>query len=101
MALRSIKRREFGAVEVGQPPIWTLIDFSFADDVLTQLAAALEAALDEAFGWYCDLHTPEETAVVFAGRSFRYLRGSEAGRAEATEYARSRGVPEHQLDWPA
>lgn len=72
----------------------------FADKALTKLSNALEAALDEAHGWYCDVHTHHETVVVFAARSFRYDRGNDAGRAEAMEYARSRGVPENQLDWP-
>jgi hypothetical protein len=38
--------------------------------------------------------------VVFAGRHFRYGRGDQAGRAEAVEYGKTVGVPEHQLDWP-
>jgi hypothetical protein len=51
-------------------------------------------------GWYTDLHSTEETFVVYAGRVFRYPRGDSAGRAEAEAYGRSHGVPESQLDWP-
>jgi hypothetical protein len=51
-------------------------------------------------GWYVDFHSPEETFVVFAGRVCRYRRGDERGRAEAEAYARARGVPQAQLDWP-
>ena len=42
----------------------------------------------------------EETFVVFAGHSFRYVRGDAEGRSQAEAYGRSVGVPETQLDWP-
>jgi len=42
----------------------------------------------------------DDHMVVFAGRVFRYRNGDVAGRAEVADYARSVGVPEHQLDWP-
>jgi hypothetical protein len=51
-------------------------------------------------GWYVDFHSPTKSFVVFAGRILRYTRGDKAGRAEAEAYARSRGVPDAQLDWP-
>jgi hypothetical protein len=64
------------------------------------LADALAKVLDQQCGWYTDFRTPEETFVVFSGRVFRYPRGDSRGRAEATAYGRSVGVPGHQLDWP-
>jgi hypothetical protein len=46
------------------------------------------------------LPDPGVTWVVYAGRTFRYPRGDEKGRAAAVEYGRSVGVPETGLNWP-
>jgi hypothetical protein len=70
-----------------------------ADAEAEALASALAEVLDES-GWYVDFHSPTESFVVFPGRILRYPRGDKAGRAEAEAYARSRGVPDAQLDWP-
>lgn len=83
-----------------QPPEWTLIEFEVDDQAADALASALSEALDDRHPWYCDFHTPRESFVVFATRVLRYPRGDSSGRAEAEAYARSRGVPESQLDWP-
>jgi hypothetical protein len=83
-----------------QPPEWTLIEFELDDGGAPALAEALSQALDDRHPWYCDLHTAAESFVVFPGRVFRYTRGDAAGRAAAEAFARSRGVPEAQLDWP-
>jgi hypothetical protein len=95
-----LARAEMGNVDVGQPRVWTLIEFEIADDDAALLARALEGALEGEGGWYCDFRSDDETFVVFADRTFRYPRGDQAGRAEATAYGRSVGVPENQLDWP-
>jgi hypothetical protein len=63
------------------------------------LASALADVLDDS-GWYVDFRSAGETFVVFAGCVFRYRRGDERRRAEAEAYARARGVPQAQLDWP-
>ena len=63
-------------------------------DLIVELAGALDA-----FGWYVDFHTAEESFVVLAGRVWRYRTGDAAARAEVEAYARSRGVPDAQLDW--
>lgn len=83
----------------GVPLNWTLIEFEAADAEAEALASALAEVLDEP-GWYVDFHSPTESFVVFAGWILRYPRGDKAGRAEAEAYARSRGVPDAQLDWP-
>ncbi len=95
-----VARFPFGDVKAGQPEVWTLLEFEIADDEAELFTAELEAALQPDGGWYCDLRSEEETVVVFGGRIFRYRRGDTAGRAAATEYGRSVGVPETQLDWP-
>jgi hypothetical protein len=100
LTVTRISRADVGDVDAGQPRTWTFIDFEVADTDAERLAHALERALETRGGWYCDFRTETETFVVLAGRTFRYPRGDESGRAEAADYARSVGVPEAQLDWP-
>ena len=83
----------------GLPERWTLLRFHVPDEDAERLANALAAAL-ESVGWYADLHTAQESFVVFADEVFRYARGDPDGRAEAEAHARSLGVPQPQLDWP-
>jgi hypothetical protein len=99
-ATTKLARADIGDVEAGQPLAWTFIEFEVADDDAERLARALEVSLERRGGWYCDFRSANETLVVFADRTFRYRRGDRAGRAQATEYGRSVGVPEAQLDWP-
>ena len=100
LAVIKLSRAAAGDVSAGQPELWTFIEFEAEDADVESLAGALADTLDQRLGWYTDLHTTEETFVVYAGRVFRYPRGDSAGRAEAEAYGRSHGVPENQLDWP-
>jgi hypothetical protein len=77
----------------------TLLRFDVADDRAPSFAEALAGVLDEP-GWYADVHTVDESFVVFSGRVFRYPIGNGEGRAAAEAHARERGVPEPQIDWP-
>src|SRR5262249_12621329 len=97
MTVTRVSRADVGNVDVGQPRTWTFIDFEIADDDVPLLAAALERTLNREGGWYCDFRTDVETFVVFSGRTFRYPRGDQRGRAAAADYARSVDVPEEQL----
>jgi hypothetical protein len=100
LVTRKITRAAAGDAAAGQPELWTFIEFEAEDADVESLAGALADTLDQRLGWYADLHTTEETFVVYAGRVFRYPRGDSGGRAEAEAYGRSHGVPENQLDWP-
>ena len=100
LVVTKIARADVGDVAAGQPRTWTFIEFEVSDEDVDALARSLETALRREGGWYCDFRTEAETFVVFAGRTFRYARGDAAGRADATNYGRSVGVPEAQLDWP-
>ena len=82
-----------------QPKLWTVIDFTSEHTDPDALAQALAASLLAEGGWYADFRTDDEHVVVYADRIFRYDRTDAAGRAEAVEYGRSVGVPDHQLDW--
>jgi hypothetical protein len=100
LTITKVWRCDVGDVEAGQPRTWTFLDFEVADQDVERLAHALEGARERRCGSYCDFRTDTETFVIFAGRSFRYPRGDDSGRARAADYARSVGVPEAQLDWP-
>jgi hypothetical protein len=100
LSVTKISRADLGDVEAGQPRTWTFVEFEAADSNAAVLASSLERVLERVGGWYCDFRNDDETFVVFAGRTFRYPRGDETGRAAAVEYGRSVGVPEAQLDWP-
>jgi hypothetical protein len=100
LTVARISRADVGDVEAGQPRTWTFLDFEAPEGDAERLAQTLEHVLEPVGGWYCDFRNDAETWVVFAGRTFRYPRGDEAGRAAAVEHGRSVGVPEPQLDWP-
>ena len=58
-----------------------------------RLAEALADVLGD-FGWYADLHTGDESFVVYADHVFRYPKGDAAGRAEAqSPTGAAHGVP--------
>jgi hypothetical protein len=100
LVTRRISRSAAGDASAGQPELWTLIEFEAEEPDAEMLAGALAKVLDRQHGWYADFRSPDETFVVYSGRVFRYPRGDSGGRAEATAYGRSVGVPDHQLDWP-
>lgn len=100
LQVRKVSRADAGDVSVGQPLTWTFIEFTVEDQVLGALIEALSRSLDPAGGWYCDFRTAEETFVVFAHQTFRYIRGDVQGRSKAEAYSTSVGVPVAQLDWP-
>ncbi|SBW18443.1 hypothetical protein [Protofrankia symbiont of Coriaria ruscifolia] len=100
LIVRKIQRSAPGNATADQPPVWTLIYFDVADAWAEVLANQLSQALDDAPVWYIDLHTAQETFIVFPNRIIRYRRGDPQGRADAEEYGRSHGIPDSQLDWP-
>jgi hypothetical protein len=100
LTVTKISRANAGDIDAGQPRTWTFVEFEAPDVDAERLADALEGLLERAGGWYCDFRNHAATFVVFAGRTFRYPRGDEVGRTAATDYGRSVGVPDEQLDWP-
>lgn len=88
-----------GDVDAGQPLRWTFVEFEVRAEDAPTLADAPAEVIDPDLGWYCSYGTSEEMFVVFGGRAFRCPRGDATRRAEVEEFARSRGVPEGQLDW--
>lgn len=100
LAVRRIWRADDGDPSANEPLTWTFIAFEIPDDAAETLADALARGLEPG-PWYCDYRPDQETFVVFADRVFRYPRGDQAAREEAEHHARSVGVPEAQIDWPA
>jgi hypothetical protein len=99
LAVRRVRRVEAGDPLVGQPVVWTLLEFVVAEEFADQLIEELAEVLAPG-PWYCDLGSDTETVVIFAGHTFRYARGDGTGRTAAEAHARSVGVPDSQLDWP-
>ncbi|MEH0830595.1 MULTISPECIES: hypothetical protein [unclassified Micromonospora] len=100
MSITRVRREDVsGSASEVQPPVWTLLDFEAADEVADELSQALAQSLASDGGWYTDFTVGGDRVVVFANRIFRYRRDDHASRDEATEYGRTVGVPEHQLDW--
>jgi hypothetical protein len=101
LRLARVSRRDVSAsVPAAQPPVWTFLEFEADDAAAGPLAEALARSLLAEGGWYADFRAADDYVVVFAGKVFRYRCGDQAGRAEAMDYGRAMGVPEHQLDWP-
>jgi hypothetical protein len=87
-------------VTARQPAVWTFLEFEAEDDAADTLADSLARSLLADGGWYADFQAGGDHVVVFAGKVFRYHRDDRGGRAQATEYGKRVGVPDHQLDWP-
>jgi hypothetical protein len=98
LTAQRITRSTVSGVAVGQPEVWSLLEFTVDHQYADALADAFSQALDTP-GWYADFHDDRETFVVFPGRVFRYPRGDTDARAEAQSFGRSLGIPEPQLDW--
>lgn len=81
------------------PSIWTIIEFTAEDDRADEIAGKLADVLIAEGGWFANFVVGDEHVVIFAGKVFRYRKGDEAGRAEATAYGLSVGCPADQLDW--
>jgi hypothetical protein len=99
LVVTKIFRRHMPNEPPGMPTAWTFIEFQTEDNRADELAEKLADILIADGGWYADFGVRDQHVVVFAGRVFRYRKGDEAGRAEATEYGLSAGCPADQLDW--
>jgi hypothetical protein len=100
LIVTKIFRKDFPDEPPGMPTTWTFVEFQAEDDRAGELAQKLADVLIAEGGWYADFGVGDDHVVVFAGKVFRYRKGDEAGRAEATQYGLSVGCPADQLDWP-
>ena len=73
---------------------WTMIFFrSETEDFPQRLAKTI---ID---GWYADMKNGNTKYIVFKDKVLRYEIGNTAEKEEVLNYARSKGIPEHQLGW--
>jgi hypothetical protein len=93
-----VEKWELGEAGLPGPPVWTATYFEGDDSDADETAEAISAAMLKSY-WYANIHCPEDEIVIFAGRVFRYTRGDATARRAPEDYARSIGVPEHQIDW--
>jgi hypothetical protein len=86
--------------ELGKPagPIWTATFFEVTDDNADATAELISKAMKDSV-WYANIHLEPDEIVIFANKVFRYVRGDAEARKAPEDYARSLGVPEHQIDW--
>jgi hypothetical protein len=89
---------EPGELRLPAGPIWTATYFEGDDFEADAAADLISHAMHESF-WYANIHLPVAEIVIFSGRVFRYVRGDAEARKAPEDYARSLGVPEHQIDW--
>jgi hypothetical protein len=93
-----VERWELGDAGLPGPPVWTATYFEGDVTEADETAEAISAAMVKSH-WYANIHCPEDEIVIFADKAFRYPRGDAMARSAPEEYARSIGVPEHQIDW--
>ncbi len=86
--------------ELGRPagPTWTATFFEGDEDTADETAELISNAMKDLY-WYANIHLPVDEIVIFARKVFRYRRGDAEARKAPEDYARSVGVPEHQIDW--
>jgi len=99
LTVSKIFRKDFPDEPPGMPTTWTFIEFQAEDERADEIAQKLADVLTAQGGWFADFGVGGDHVVIFAGKVFRYRKGDEAGRAEATEYGLSVGCPADQLDW--
>lgn len=93
-----IETWEPGEAGAPGPPVWTAVTFEGEEQTADETAELISGAMHDSY-WYANIHCPVDEIVIFAGRIFRYVRGDATARAPIEDYARSLGIPDHQLDW--
>ena len=81
-----------------QPSVWHLAQLNIKEKNAEAVAESLSQALKKGT-WYVDFSNDVLVYVVFAGKIFKYSKGSLEKRKEAQTYGRSLGIPERQLNW--
>jgi len=78
---------------------WTCDTVEIPEAEIESVAQKLSEAIDIAHinNWYCDFRNNDWHYVVFAGRVFKIDRKDREAYSEMQEYARSIGLPEHQM----
>lgn len=98
LSVTKVETWELGDTGALEPPVWTAVSFEGDEARADETAELISRAMHPSY-WYANIHCTADEIVIFAGKIFRYVRGDADGRSAPEDYARSIGVPEHQLDW--
>jgi hypothetical protein len=93
-----VEKWKVGEAGLPGPAMWTATHFEGNVTDVDKTAEAISAAMVDSY-WYANIHCLADEIVIFAGKVFRYPRGDAMARRAPEDYARSVGVPEHQIDW--
>jgi hypothetical protein len=80
-----------------QPSTWNAIFVEGFEEKIDEIASKLSQTILPK--WYANISDATTEYVIFHGQVFSHRKGDKADAAEAIEYGRSVGIPEHQLDW--
>ncbi len=80
-----------------QPKIWHAIFVEGKDEKIDQIASKVSQIILPR--WYANISNATTEYIIFQGKIFKHIKGDRTDAAEAIEYGRSVGIPEHQLDW--
>jgi hypothetical protein len=78
---------------------WTMHIVSVPEDQAETVAQRISAAIstEHCTSWYADFGNDTHHYVIFAGRVFKLARDKAAEWDEMRAYAKSVGLPEHQM----
>lgn len=81
---------------------WTLRTVEIENDYAEAFAQALSQAIEtEHPNWFADFNDETTHYIVFPGKVFIVDRAKPDGYAAPRAYGLTRGIPGHQLDFPA
>lgn len=80
-----------------QPRVWTAMHFEGPKNEVETLATALAKTIYADRPWYANMSTSTHAYVIFHDNVIKYRRGDLSAYRLAQDYARSIGVPEHQI----
>jgi len=80
-----------------QPKIWHAIFVEGKEEKIDQIASKISQMILPK--WYANISNATTEYIIFRGKIFKHIKGDRTDAAEAIEYGRSVGIPEHQLDW--
>ncbi len=100
IGLKIVKTKEWNVGKRAadfQPTTWHAIYVEGDEERIGSVADEISRTLLPK--WYANFSNTTTEYVVFPGKVFIHKKGDKEDAAEAIEYGRSLGLPEHQLDW--
>jgi hypothetical protein len=100
LGLKIVKTEEWHIGERAaefQPNTWNAIFIEGFEKKIDEITSKLSQTILPK--WYANISDATTEYVIFHGKIFKHIKGDKTDAAEAIEYGRSVGIPEHQLDW--